>query len=79
MKMYRLIIRKNGRLVGCFESSTPSAEASAREMYRVLESHNYQLDIQVAREERRIFESTPHGLKLLSSEPIFDSAESADL
>jgi len=34
----------------------------------------YQLDYQVARDERRLIESGPAGMRLVSSEPLFVAA-----
>lgn len=75
MKTYRLVIRNRERLLGHFESSTPWSEESVKEIAsRLTEQDGYRLELLIAYDERRLVESTPQGVRVLSSEPLFKPA-----
>lgn len=74
MNTYRLIIHNRDRLLGHFESSTPSSREAIKEIADCLKRNGYQLELLVAYDERRLVESTSDGVRLLSSEPLFKPA-----
>ena len=72
MNAYRLVISRHGRLLGQFDSETPWAGDAIRDLLqRLPECYGYRTELFVAREERRLLESGPGGLKLLGREPLF--------
>jgi hypothetical protein len=72
MNAYRLVISRHGRLLGQFDSETPWAGDAIRDLLqRLPECDGYRTELFVAREERRLLESGPGGLKLLGREPLF--------
>ncbi|MGY6270597.1 cytoplasmic protein [Achromobacter denitrificans] len=72
MPVYRLVIKRNGRLVGHFETTAASTLDDCIDIASRLPSQDgYRLDIQVADGERRLLESTPAGIRLLASEILF--------
>jgi len=73
MNRYRLIIRNNDRLLGHFESAVPGAQDAMQEVARCLSAAGYGLELLVADSERRLLDSGPDGIRVLSSEPIFKS------
>jgi len=74
MSTHRLVIHRHGKLMGYFESATPDAEQAVREVASALSmSEGFSMDMQVATGERRLLESTPDGIRLLSRQPIFQS------
>lgn len=73
MKSFRLTVSKSNRLLGHFESNTPWAEESIREIARCLTDAGYVMDLLVADDERRLLESGPDGIRVLHREPIFKS------
>lgn len=73
MNRYRLMISRDGRLLGHFESATPWAHDAAQEIARCLAGVDYDLELLVADSERRLLESGPEGVRGLHSEPIFKS------
>jgi len=75
MTVYRINIRHQGQLPGHVESATPWSLQAARQVAATLDAAGgYQLDYQVARDERRLIESGPAGMRLVSSEPLFVAA-----
>ncbi|MDY0976186.1 cytoplasmic protein [Massilia sp. CFBP9012] len=72
MTIYRIDIRRHGRLLGHFESGTPWSLEAARDIAATLgKADGYQLTFALARDERRLVESGPNGMRLVSSEPLF--------
>ncbi len=72
MRTYRLIIRRYDRLLGHFESSTPwSREAVEDIAARLGTGDGYQLELLIADGERRLLESSPDGIRVLSIEYQF--------
>ena len=75
MKTCRLIIHRHDRLLGYFESDTPQSLDAVRDVAaRLNASDGYRLELLVADGERRLLESTPQGLRVLSREPLFKPA-----
>lgn len=68
MKSYRLVIRQQGRIVGHFDT-TGEAALVARSLFGL--AGGYQCELLVADSERRILESTPEGLRVLSREKCY--------
>ena len=74
MHIYRLIIRRHDRLLGYFESSTPwSREAVEDIAARLGSDDGYHLELLIADGERRLLESSPDGIRVLSIEYRFKS------
>ena len=74
MSIYRINIWRHGKLLGHFESATPWAQEAAREIASVLRAApGYRMEFLVARDERRLVESGPGGMRLVSSEPVFEA------
>ena len=72
MLIYRLNVWHHEKMLGHFESSTPRAKEAVEEVARRFPSdEGYRTEFLVARDDRRIVESTPTGVRLISSEPIF--------
>lgn len=72
MRTYRLIIRRHDRLLGHFESSSPwSREAVEDISARLGTDDGYQLELLIADGERRLLESSPEGIRVLSIEYLF--------
>jgi hypothetical protein len=79
VKTCRLIIHRHDGLLGYFESDTPGALEAARDIAaRLSASDGYRLELLVADGERRLLESTPQGLRVLSREPSFKPASLDD-
>ncbi|CAM4275833.1 cytoplasmic protein [Kerstersia similis] len=75
MHTYRLIIQRHGKLLGHFESAVSwSRDAIADIASRFPLADGYQLELLIEDGERRIVESTPAGVRLLSREPFFKPA-----
>lgn len=71
MKSYRLVIRQQGRIVGHFDTTGEAAledACVARSLFGL--AGGYQCELLVADSERRILESTPEGLRVLSREVL---------
>lgn len=79
MQKYRLTLQRHGQLLGHFESDVPWAREAVRGLVASLGELGYDLELQVADGERRLLESTPQGIRLVSSEPLFRRAELGDL
>ena len=74
--MHRLTIRRNGRLLGHFDSDTPWAQEAVSEVAQQLSpALGFELTHQVAQTERRIVESSPQGMRVLSIEHHFVSTD----
>ncbi|MFS2122719.1 cytoplasmic protein [Pseudomonas sp. Pseusp97] len=71
MHKYRLIIHRHGQLLGHFDSDLPWARDAVRAIAQSLDGQHFDLELQVADSERRLLESSPAGLKVLASEPLF--------
>jgi len=74
MHKYRLIIQRHGRLLGHFDSDLPWAREAVRAIADALGGQGYALELQLADSERRLLESSPQGIRLVSSEPLFRPA-----
>lgn len=74
MNRYRLMVSRNNRLAGHFESATPWALEAVQDIARCLADAGYAIQFQVADGERRLLESGPEGVRVLHSEPIFNDA-----
>ena len=71
MNKYRLMVHKHDKLLGHFESDTPWAREAVRDISRCLVEAGYELKLLVSNSERRLLDSGPDGIRVLSSEPIF--------
>ncbi|MBD9500842.1 cytoplasmic protein [Pseudomonas sp. BGr12] len=71
MHKYRLIIQRHGQLLGHFDSDLPWARDAVRAIAESLGGQDFDLELQVADSERRLLESSPAGIKVLASEPLF--------
>lgn len=74
MQKYRLIIHRHGQLFGYFDSDQPWAREAVRAIAASLGGQGYELELQVADGERRLLESSPTGIKVLASEPLYRPA-----
>ncbi len=74
MKRYRLMVHRNTKLMGHFESATPWAQDALQDIARCLAEAGYDLELLVAESERRLLDSGPDGVRIVSSEPIFKAA-----
>ncbi|MGC4010877.1 MAG: cytoplasmic protein [Pseudomonas sp.] len=71
MQKYRLIVRRHGQLLGHFNSDQPWAKEAVGSIASCLGELGYGLELLVADSERRLLESSPSGIKVLASEPLF--------
>lgn len=71
MQKYRLIIQRHGQLLGHFDSNLPWARDAVRAIAESLGGQDFDLELQVADSERRLLESSPSGIKVLASEPLY--------
>ncbi|CAH5414630.1 cytoplasmic protein [Klebsiella oxytoca] len=72
MKSYRLVVRQQGRVVGHFETTGSEALEDVCEVGSLLGAvGGYQCDLQVSDSEKRILESGPEGMKILSREKCY--------
>ncbi|PJI47802.1 MAG: cytoplasmic protein [Pseudomonas sp.] len=71
MQKYRLIIQRHGQLLGHFDSDLPWARDAVRAIAESLGGQDFDLELQVADSERRLLESSPAGIKVLASEPLY--------
>lgn len=74
MNRYRLMVRRDTRLLGHFESAVPWAQDAVQDIAQCLTEAGYDLELLVADSERRLLDSSPDGIRILHSEPIFKSA-----
>ena len=79
MQKYRLIIQRHGQLLGHFDSDLPWARDAVRAIVDALDGHGFDLELQGADSERRLLESSPAGIKVLASEPLYRPLALADL
>jgi hypothetical protein len=79
MQKYRLIIQRHGQLLGHFDSDLPWARDAVRAIAETLGGQAFDLELQVADSERRLLESSPAGIKVLASEPLFRTIPIASL
>jgi len=79
MQKYRLIIQRHGQLLGHFDSDLPWAKDAVRHIAACLGELGYGLELQVADSERRLLESSPAGIKVLASEPLYRPADLHEL
>ncbi|WEJ86781.1 MAG: cytoplasmic protein [Klebsiella huaxiensis] len=72
MKSYRLVVRQQGRVVGHFDTSGSEALEDACEVSSLFGAvGGYQCDLLVSDSEKRILESSPEGMKVLSREKCY--------
>lgn len=71
MPTFRLIISQDQQLLGHFQSDTPTAQRAIEKIAGSLSAAGYDLELQIAHHERRLLESGPEGLRVISSEPLF--------
>ena len=72
MKSYRLVVRQQGRIVGHFDTTGEAAledACVARSLFGL--AGGYQCVLLVSESERRILESTPGGMRVLSREKCY--------
>ncbi|MFV3370743.1 cytoplasmic protein [Pseudomonas sp. NY15435] len=79
MQKYRLIIQRHGQLLGHFDSDLPWAKEAVASIACCLGELGYGLELMVADSERRLLESSPTGIKVLASEPLFRPLALSDL
>lgn len=73
MTTYRLDIFRFGRLIGQLQSEAPWAkEAIGDVAQRLPEKDGYSTKLFIAHDERRILETGPSGLRVISREPLFE-------
>ncbi|QRY77402.1 cytoplasmic protein [Pseudomonas sp. PDNC002] len=75
MQKYRLIIQHHGQLLGYFDSDVPRAREAVQSIASCLGELGYDLELMVADSERRLLESSPSGIKVLASEPLYRPVE----
>ncbi|WP_406625200.1 cytoplasmic protein [Acidovorax sp. SDU_ACID1] len=79
MHTYRLVIRRHDKPLGHFESSTPwSREAVEDIAARLPAADGYRLELLIANGERRLLESGPDGIRVLSTDLIFTTTSLDD-
>ncbi|MDU4253161.1 cytoplasmic protein [Pseudomonas sp.] len=71
MHKYRLTIQRHGQLLGHFDSDLPWARDAVRAIAEGLGGQDFDLELQVADSERRLLESSPAGIRVLASEPLY--------
>ena len=77
MQAYRLIIRRYDRLLGHFETDTPWASEALEEILgRPPSSEGYRIELQASEGERRLLESSPTGIRVLSIKQIYRPTQS---
>ena len=75
MHSYRLVVRREGRTVGHFETTGMNALEDACRARTMFENESgCQCELWVADSERRILESSPQGMKILASEMSYRPA-----
>ncbi|MDH1622176.1 cytoplasmic protein [Pseudomonas chengduensis] len=74
MPIFRLTIRYDDQLLGHFESDLPAALQAIRKIAASLSASGYSLDLLVAHSERRLLETGPDGVRMISREPLFAPA-----
>lgn len=72
MDTYRLIVHHEGRLLGHFDAAGPRALADVDLVAtRLGSTEGYSLELFVAQGERRLLETRPDSIRVLSAEPLF--------
>lgn len=72
MKAHRLVVHRNGRLLGHFDADVPWAKEAIEELsQRLPESEGFSLEHLVAEDEHRLVLSGPDGVRILGRDPIF--------
>ncbi len=72
MKIYRIVVRQDGRLLGHFESEVPWAlEAISIVEAEFAKNPGFQFERLVAEEERRLIQAGPEGVRVLNRELVF--------
>jgi hypothetical protein len=71
MQKYRLTLQRHGQLLGHFDSDLPWARDAVRAIAQALDGQGFDLELQVADSERRLLESSPDGIRVLASEPLY--------
>ncbi|MBZ9556514.1 MULTISPECIES: cytoplasmic protein [unclassified Modicisalibacter] len=72
MSMYRLVVRRHGRLLGHFDTDVPGAFAVVQEIAELLAGgESIELALLAAEDERRWLETGPDGMRVIGREPIF--------
>ncbi|RFA27330.1 cytoplasmic protein [Alkalilimnicola ehrlichii] len=80
MTAYRLVIWRNDRLLGQFETEVPWAREAIRDMLKRLPTNEgYRVKAFIAHDEQRILASAQAGMKLLGRELIFQELPLARL
>lgn len=74
MSTYRLVVQRHQKLLGHFESNTPWASEAVKEIAaRFPKEEGFELELLVAKEERRLVEMSSSGIRVLGREPVFTS------
>lgn len=77
---YRIVVWKDFRFWCKVDTHGPVAKQAAKEMMALLENQDgYSIEIQVSHDDKRILETGPNGIRLLSIEPIFTTIEISSL
>lgn len=71
MQTFRLIIHRQDKLLGHFDTDAPWAAEAIRALSDTLTDAGYDLELLAATSERQLLESSPEGIRVLSREPIF--------
>lgn len=72
MPHYRLLVHRHDKYLGHFDADTGDALHAGREIAaRLPAGDGYRIEWLVAHAERRLLESGPDGLRVLSREPLF--------
>ncbi|UJJ60239.1 cytoplasmic protein [Rhodanobacter denitrificans] len=78
MNTYRLVIKRQGALVGNLDFASTTALDGIRDIARHLAAADgCTLELQVESGQRRLLESTPEGIRLLAAEVLFRAAPRA--
>lgn len=75
MSSYRLLVQQQDRHLGHFDAEGAEALQAIHRIAALLRPEDgFQLELLVAHDERRLLESGPEGLRVLSREPLFHPA-----
>lgn len=75
MSSYRLLVHQQDRHLGHFDAEGAEALQTIHRIAALLRPEDgFQLELLVAQGERRLLESGPEGLRVLSREPLFQPA-----
>lgn len=76
LQTFQLVVRKDDRLLGHFESSAPWSKEAVQAVASALNAaQGFELQFLIATDEKRIVESGPSGIKVLAREYIFKPYE----